>query len=787
MHARLHLLVLALVIVAGPAHAALPAVSGSIESTDPPTGANEASLEVLVLDPSGATVGGAEVLIKRDAGPPVALSESAFGRYRLPTIDPGVYLLTVVKSGFSAVNREVRVARGVETRVSVALATEGVSEVVTVEGTPFATPPVSSATRTPANVLDVPQSVEVVPRAVVQSQAALSMQDVLLNVSGVTPHMGEGRRDQVTIRGFTALNDTYVDGVRDDAKYYRDLSNLEQVEVVKGSAAALFGRGSSGGVVNRVTKKPIFGSPIAEVTAVAGSFDRRRLTADVGRPLGPALSFRLNAAWEDTESHRPFYSLERIAIAPALSWRPRQGAELMFQTELLRDDRVPDRGIPSFDGRPIDDVRENYYGDPAGDHLANRVASQAITWQQPLRGDWAIRSVFRYTHHDNELFNTYPSAVREVGGRLVVNRTHYTVDGSQRNLFSQTDVTTRAMTGGGIAHDLLVGVELGRQAIDTLRFNGTAPAVDLVAPILTPAQTPDTPSTHNEFTGVIAGLYVQDQITLGDRWRALVGARFDAYDQQQDDLLPANVDLGRIDRAFSPRVGLVYRTSAHGSVYASYSRSFQPSGEGLSLALNNAELEPEETASYEVGVKTELGRRLMLTAALFRLDRTNVKTIDPLDASRLVLVGRQQSDGVEVSMMGSLASGWDIRGGVTFLDPEILRSNDVSSGVRVEGNRIGAVATRTASLWTTYTHRSGVSVGGGAFYVGDWFTSNDNLVRVDRYTRVDATVAYRFTRVEIALNLRNLLDEAYYESSHGNTQIMPAAGRNGLVTLRYRW
>jgi catecholate siderophore receptor len=199
-------------------------------------------------------------------------------------------------------------------------------------------------------------------------------------------------------------------------------------------------------------------------------------------------------------------------------------------------------------------------------------------------------------------------------------------------------------------------------------------------------------------------------------------------------------------------------------------------------------LKPEDTISYELGAKSELfANRMSVSAALFRLDRRNVRTRDPIDPNLLVLVGRQRSDGVELNAAGMIVRGWDVRGGITFLDPVILQSNDVTSGVPVEGNRIGSTAKQNANLWTTYSMRNGITIGGGLFHMGDWFASNDNLVHLDAYTRVDAMAAYRLGRYEVAFNLKNLLDATYYESSNSNTQIMPAAGRNGLLSLRYRW
>ena len=746
-----------------------------------------ATLSIRVNDASGGAVDGAEVIIEQRSGARVDARATSPGVYRAE-LPLGRHLVTVVKPGFGAVTQEVLVTAASPLDVRIVLAPAPLSEQITVTGMPRfeGGAPVSGA-RMPVEPLDLPQSVEVVPQAVLQTQGALSMQDALMNVAGVTPHMGEGRRDQVTLRGFSTLNDSYIDGVRDDAKYYRDLSNIESMEVLKGSASALYGRGSAGGLVNRITKKPLFGQALGELSLIAGSFDRRRIQGDVGRSFRDnTLAFRLTGAYEDTGSHRPYYALERLAVAPSFAWRATSGTEVLLQTEFLDDSRVPDRGIPSFDNEPVHAARGNYFGTPEDDFLDNRVASQAVTLQQPLGSAWRLRNVFRHTYYDNDFSNTQAGTVREVAGRLVAARTQYNVNSQQRNLFNQTELITTG-SAGAFAHTMLVGVEVGRESTRTARFNGTASDVDVLAPVLTRPVYSTTPATDNAFSGTIAALYLQEQVSLG-RWRALVGGRYDHFDQSLDDLRPANADLARVDRVFSPRAGLVYRVGGDASLYASYSRSFQPSGDGLSLAVNTAELKPEDTLSYEVGAKSELaGGRVSVGAALFRLDRRNVRTRDPIDPNKLVLVGRQRSDGIELTAAGMIVRGWDIRGGVTFLDPVILQSNDVSSGVRVEGNRIGSTATRNANLWTTYSLPNGFTIGGGLFHVGDWFASNDNLVTLDAYTRVDAMAAWRLGHYEVSFNLKNLLDADYYESSHSNTQIMPAAGRNGLLSLRYRW
>jgi catecholate siderophore receptor len=746
-----------------------------------------AAVEIRVVDTTGAAVERAEVLIESPGGARGIAPSAAAGLHRVQ-LGVGTHLVTVFKPGFEPVSRELRIAAGGPLVVDVTLRPAGLTEQITVIGAPrFEGPAPVSGARMPIAALDLPQSVEVVPQAVLQTQAALSMQDALLNVTGVTPQLGEGRRDQVALRGFSAINDNYIDGVRDDARYHRDLSNLETIEVLKGSASALYGRGSTGGLINRVTKKPLFGQSVTEVSMTAGSFDRRRVQGDLGRSFADdRIAFRLTGAYEDSGSHRPHYALERVAVSPSLAWRSARGTEVLVQTDFLDDSRVPDRGIPSFNGEPVHAARETYFGTPQDDFLDNQVASQSVTLQHPLGSGWQFRNVIRHTWYDNEYSNTQPGATRLVADRIVAARTQYNVAATQRNLFNQTELLATGVLGP-LAHTMLVGVEVGREKTRTQRFTGTAAEVDVLNPVLGRPTYAATPSINNGFTGDVAAAYVQEQIIVG-RWRALVGGRYDHFDQRLDDLNPANLDLARVDRVFSPRAGIVYRTTAWSSLYASYSRSFQPSGEGLSLAVNTSDLKPEDTLSYEVGAKSGLfGERLSVSAALFRLDRRNVRTRDPIDPNRLVLVGRQRSEGVELNAAGRILPGWDVRGGVTFLDPLILESNDVSSGVPVEGNRIGATANRNANLWTTFSMKNGLTLGGGVFHVGDWFTSNDNLVRLDGYTRVDAMGAYRIGRYEVALNLKNLLDTDYYETSNGNTQIMPAAGINGLVSIRYRW
>jgi catecholate siderophore receptor len=743
-----------------------------------------------IFDQTGAVIEGARISIQRPDGVPQTAVSDHNGKYNMPALPPGPYTVTAEKTNFVSKRRTLNIPEipAAPAELNFVLEAAPIRESITVtDRVGYQVVTSATATRTLTPLRDIPQSVEVVGPEMIREQAALSMQDVLRNVSGVSVHMGEGRRDQVYIRGYSALRDLYVDGVRDDAAYYRDLSNIEQVEVIKGPASVLFGRGSSGGLVNRVTKKPNSERPIAEVFATFGSYGTKRTGADLGLPLNDKVAFRVNGATEESGSHRHYYRLSRYAVTPSLSWRPTESTSVLAQVEQLSDDRIPDRGIPSLNGVPAPVGVGLYYGTPGEDFLRNQVSAQALSIDHAFNPSWTIRNTFRHSNYRNTYSNTYATGVSAQGSSYLVSRGQYNTSARQENYFNQTEsVTTFRLLH--MTHVVLTGFEAGNQDVMTTRFTGTAGRADLFNPVLTRPIYAAVPASSNDFGGRTYGFYAQDQITIAPKWKALVGVRRDHYRQAFNDLLPQNNDLGRTDRAWSPRAGLVYQPTQWLSLYGSYSRSFIPSGDGLSLALNTADLKPETAENYELGAKTEaLSGRLSINFAAFRLDRNNVRTIDPINPNVLVLVGKQRTNGAEVSVAGNLRRRWNIFAGYALLNARILRSNDVSSGVRVEGNRAGHIPLHSGNIWSTYSFENGFGFGGGINSNAARYTSNDNLVRLPSYTRVDATVFYRKSRYEVSLNVRNLFDTNYYETAHGNFAIYPGAPINGLLNVRYRW
>ena len=746
----------------------------------------------MINDSNGGLIVGAEVLLEDMNGKLIYKSETDdSGAFYLNCFEEGEYKLSISKEGMIAFKKNLSLKKQNAETSKIVLETRTVEESVTVRIEPeYSISESESATKTLTPLRDIPQSVEIVNQQLMQTQAVRSMQDALYNVTAVSVAQGEGRRDQFFIRGFSAVGDQFVDGIRDDAQYYRDLANIEKIEVIKGPAAVLFGRGSSGGLINRVTKRPDYFGRIGSADLTLGSFGLKRGSVDFGQPiLKEKAAFRFIGAVENSKSFRTFFFQNRINAAPSLSWKPTEKTDVLFQIEYLRDHRLPDRGIPSYNGRPADVSIGTYYGFPEYDRITNRVNSQAVKIEHQINGDWLFRNNFRRIAYDNNFYNTLPGAVFTSVGQLRVSRSQYNGANRQQNYFNQTE-TVANVNFLGWQHTILTGIELGLQNKDSITFrNGAASPVALINPVLTRPSNNGIATTKNNFKAKVAGIYFQDQIAFNKNWKALVGARFDGFKQELNDLLPVNIDLQRIDKQWSPRIGLVYQPNDWLSFYGSFTKSFQPSGENLSLAENSQELEPEMTRNYETGIKAQFQPfRINATVSIFRLERSNIKTTDPLNPAKLILVGEQRTDGMEVTISGAPTDKIEIYGGYALLNARITKSNNVSSGVSLQGRLAQLTPQNSGNLWMTYQLPKQFRLGFGAFARTKIYTSANNLVVLPGFARFDASLSWRSERhYEISFNLKNLLNRRYYETANGDNNIMPGSSINGSVTLRYRW
>lgn len=639
-----------------------------------------------------------------------------------------------------------------------------------------------AATKVDVPLRDVPQTVTVVPRAVLAEQGAQSVGDAMRNVPGVTVAQGEGNRDQVVMRGISSASDFYVNGVRDDQERFRDLYNVERVEVVQGPAAVLFGRGGAGGVVNLATRVADVGLP-SETSFELGAFGHRRGSAFLSGGSSRA-AVGLSVMGQDSASFRDGFFLHRYALNPTLRLNRDGRTRVTLGYERLWDERLADRGIPSERGVPVAVGAGQFFGSRRlnlahGDHDA-----VTATIERDLARGIRLRNTTLVGDYRKTYQNVYPGSAVSTARTLSLSAYNHAVD--RTNVFNQADLIVERRTGA-VAHALLAGVELGRQAQDEVRHTAATIANVPLTATERDADFAAAPTTvDRQAAATVAAAYVQDQLALGSSWKALVGVRLDRFAVAVDDRTGANVDLSRVDVAASPRAGLVFQPTTATAFYGSYSYTFLPSGQTLGLAANTAELEPEDARNYEVGTKLDLaGRRVQVTGALFRLDRNHVKNTDPNDPARLVLTGQQRTEGISASAAGSLTSRWKLTAAYANLRARVLRATTAAPA----GRTVGLVPHVSASLWSTVDVSRRWTLGAGLTHQGRMFASFSNLVTLPAFTRADAMAAVRLGTGGVAshrlvFNAENLFDVRAYPTAHSDNNISPGSPRTVRVSLR---
>ncbi|HWI79139.1 MAG TPA: TonB-dependent siderophore receptor [Ramlibacter sp.] len=643
----------------------------------------------------------------------------------------------------------------------------------------------STFTKTDTPLKEVPGSISVVPAQLMKDQAMQSLSDVIRYVPGALTHQGEGNRDEFIFRGIGSSANLFIDGIRDDAQVFRDLYNLERVEVLKGAGGMIFGRGA-GGVLNRVTKKPLFGH-VGEATVTAGQFDQVRSTVDIGDKVNDSAAWRLNAMGEKAGSFRDGADLKRYAINPTLTFLPGARTAITLGADLLRDERTADRGFPSLNGRPFNADPSTFFGNADQSHAHSYVDSAYAIVDHEFGGGAQLRNNLRITHYDKYYQNVFPTTTTPVNAAGQVSLSAYNNSNDRTNVFNQTDLTTK-INAGGLEHTLLAGLELGHQDSSNIRntgFFGASTTINVPAssPIATATsfRQNGTDATNN-VKADIAAVYVQDQIALSKEWKLLAGVRYDYFKAKLDDrrtVVPA-IDLAHTDKAFSPRIGLIWSPTSGQTYYASYSSSFLPSAETLSLAVNTANLDPENAKNYEVGARWDLRPNLTLSAAVFRLDRNNVRNAD--GNGGIVLSGQQRTDGLELGLQGDVTRNWQVYAGYAHLDARITKATAAAGNL---GNRPQLVPENTLSVWNKVALGGGWSAGLGVVHQGASFANADNAVTLPAFTRADGALYYAFAdgKTRLALNVENIFDKKYFPTADANNNISPGAPRNARVTL----
>jgi catecholate siderophore receptor len=647
-----------------------------------------------------------------------------------------------------------------------------------------------TATKTDTPLLDVPQSITVVTREQLADQAQRSIADVLRYVPGTTVGQGEGNRDQITLRGQNTTADFFLDGVRDDVQYYRNLYNIERVEILKGPYALIFGRGGGGGIVNRVQKTPSAEAAFGVLSGGVNSFGALDIAGDANLPVGAGAAFRVNAFYENLANHRDFFEGERYAINPYLAVEFAPGWQAGLSYEYVYDDRVPDRGVPSLactqpcTPEPLTGYDETFFGVPG----VNRAGLEAHILKARIDGELApaLRwsTTLLYGDYDKYYTNVYANGPASSPTGTVA-LAGYTDPTQRQNFIAQTNLVWDTALAG-TEHKILLGLEYGEQDSINQRRNavlssGSLNLANIQYPTVTfPTLARDTASTVKVFSA-----YAQDQIGIGEMIDLVIGLRFDRFDIAGTDFAATpDRPFDRVDEKLSPRIGLILKPLPNVSAYGSYSRSFLPrSGDQfLSLTTTQQNLEPEMFTNFEVGAKWDIRPDLSATLAVFQLDRTNATTPDPANPANTINAGETRTRGVELGLAGRITPAWQVSGGYTYQDAK-LRGNDTV--------RLAQVPEHQFALWNRYDFAERFGAGLGVIHQSSQFAANrtsPTTTRLPAFTRVDAALFFDVSeRLALQLNVENLLDERYFADAHNNNNITPGAPLNARLTARVKF
>ena len=648
---------------------------------------------------------------------------------------------------------------------------------------------VSTATRTSTPVRYVPQAIDTVKTRNVLDYGSDSLGKALEGIPNVSSG-ADTRFDSVRIRGFEASNDFYLDGIRDDSQYIRDLHNIERVEVLKGPAAVLYGRGSQGGIVNRVSKAPEPGRR-SSIEAQGGSEDLRSLYADLSADPSDTISLRLNMGNQDNNSFRDGIDGSRQLFAPSMSWQLTPDLNWLVQYEYSRYNRTPDRGIPGVNGRPADVSRSTTYGDTQRDFIDDRAQSLRSRLNYQLNETWQLRHTLGLFKLDSEFDNTYLTGYN--ASNNTVTRQRWQQDLNTRNLFNNLEAEGDFATWG-LEHKLLLGAEFGNQRRDPTLYTAAAVSAGGQAVPSLDLNNPNRDLQHNGRMVVSSdnhtvvdsrGLYLQDQIRLNDQWQILAGVRFDQFEVETTNKV-RGLSEKQDSNSTSPRLGVVYTPWRDHSFYASWSKTFSPVGGGLigitpGAPGNSNDTSPELTRQKEIGVKSDwLDERLTTTLAIYELELYNRRTRDPNNPEITLMSGLQRSRGIELTATGNLVGNWYVRGGIGLQDATIVKDNN-----GLEGNRINDVAKRNASLFVTWKPELGWYAETGLTLVGERYADNQNTTVMPGYGRWDALAGFRTHDWDVRAALSNITDKTYYSSATSAAQIQIGDPRSLVVTGTY--
>ncbi|WP_348944482.1 TonB-dependent siderophore receptor [Chitinibacter sp. FCG-7] len=675
--------------------------------------------------------------------------------------------------------------------------------------------PTVSVGRTKQDTRDVPQSITSITQQLMHDQDANTVKEALRNAVGVTFNAAEGGSsgDGIRIRGFAASNDLYVDNFRDSAQYNRDTFQTDSVEVLRGPASMIYGRGSTGGIVNQVSKQAFRGD-LTQLTGTIGTDAFYRGEVDVNRSIGETAAARVVVMGQKGGSFREGAEMNRYGVAPSVKFGIGEQTEITLNALHYREDNVPDYGVPYYNvsasvhgtNTPIDRVN-TFYGLKDFDSEKTKTDVLGAVIQHQIAPNMQLKNSTRYGQYDLDLRASAPSlrfANRNeaLSDSTVIGRSFKLREREQEILSNVTDLIWDFETGT-IRHDVLAGVELTREELVSFsrvqRNTGattscTAPTTTVGNPVTSGRPKCDEPvrTQADTSTANTAAIYFQDMISLNTQWKVLLGARYDNFkaETKRKSLTatpPNQPDVSRTDNVWSWRTGLIYQPDAQQSYYASYGTSFNPSAEAYSTDVRGSMTPPEKNANYEVGAKwTLLGGDLALRTALFRTIKTNERQTD-IEVGVIkpaVLSGQRHTDGIELEGAGRITDKWQVFAGIAYMEAKIDKVGPLASQQANLGKRPDNVPSHTANFWTTYQIDGNWKVGGGFNAMGKRYTSLANVTNLPAFVRWDAMAEWKHRDLNVQLNVYNLFDTKHYEGLYGGFAV-PGMSRSARVSVGY--
>ena len=656
----------------------------------------------------------------------------------------------------------------------------------------YATRDGSTATKTPTEWIDVPQAATVITRNRIDDQAIQQLGEALRYVPGVTLGTGEGHRDQITLRGQSTTADFFVDGLRDDAQYYRPLYNIERIEVLKGANALIFGRGGGGGVVNRVTRKANPANAFIHGTASLDTHGAFALTTDLNQPLGAGAAARFDAIYEEFDNHRDVFEGRFFGISPSLTATLGPDTTLAAQYTYDDDKRVTDRGVPSRGGRPVRGFDEVFFGSPELNRNSNKAHTLRARLDHQLGEGLTFNLSGQFADFDKFYGNAYPRAPVAVGATATTIELEGYADGTERQSWIGQGNLVWTGSTGPIGHTVLVGFEAADQDTDNDRRNvlfagGTSRGLRVTVPlarrIVVPA-TSLTPFVTNRQSRlkVLSG-YIQDQLELGEHIQIVAGLRYDDFDIRTVNLVNGFA-AARSDGKWSPRLGAILKPQSNISIYASYAKSFLPqSGDQFAvLDATTARLAPERFENLEAGVKWDVTPELAFTAAVFQLDRDNTRATDPVTGTA-VQTGSTRTKGFEAQLVGQITPQWQASLGYAHQTGEIRSTTTAAPA----GRKLAQLPRDQVSIWSRYDVTPAIGIGAGMVHQARQFATISNAVVLPAFTRFDAALFWDVSeRLGLQLNVENLFDTKYYPSAHSDNNIAPGMPITARVSVRLK-